>query len=95
MADITITQKHALPHDKAKAAAQQIADKMAQRYDMQSKWSGDVLIFQRSGVSGTLAVHAAEARLEITLGFLFKAFAGTIEQEVGKNMRKLFGGDKA
>ena len=90
MADITITQKHALPHTKAKAAAQKIADKLAQQYDMQSEWDGDVLLFKRSGVSGKLAVHAAEAQLEITLGFLFKAFSGQIEEEVGKNMRRAF-----
>jgi putative polyhydroxyalkanoate system protein len=90
MADINITQKHALPHDKAKAAAQKIADKLAQKYDMESEWDGDVLLFKRSGVSGKLAIHEAEARLEITLGFLFKAFSGKIEEEVGRNMRRVF-----
>jgi putative polyhydroxyalkanoate system protein len=91
MADISITQKHQLPHTKAKAAAQKIADKLAQQYDMQSEWDGDVLLFKRSGVAGRLTVCETEAQLEITLGFLFKAFAGTIEEEVGKKMLKVFG----
>jgi putative polyhydroxyalkanoate system protein len=95
MADINITQKHALPHTKAKAAAQKIADKLAQQYDMESEWDGDVLMFKRSGVTGKLAVYEAEAQLEITLGFLFKAFSGKIEEEVGKNLRKVFDGGKA
>ncbi len=95
MADISITQKHKLPHKNAKAAAQKVADKMAEEYDMQSEWEGDVLIFKRNGVSGTLAVFENEAQLDITLSFLFKAFTGRIEEEVGKNMCKMFGSSKA
>ncbi|HCE08041.1 MAG TPA: polyhydroxyalkanoic acid system protein [Oxalobacteraceae bacterium] len=92
MADISITQKHKLSHKKAKAAAKKVADKMAEEYDLESAWEGDVLVFKRSGVSGTLEVHATEARLEITLGFLFKAFASKIEVQVHKNMQKIFAG---
>lgn len=92
MADISITQKHKLSHKKAKAAAQKIADKMAEEFDMTSAWDGDVLIFKRSGVSGTLSVRPAEAQLDIHLGFLLKAFAGKIEDEVAKNMKKVFSG---
>lgn len=92
MADISITQKHKLSHKKAKAAAKKVADQMAEEYDMESEWEGDVLIFKRSGVSGTLEVYATEARLEITLGFLFKAFTSRIEVQVLKNMEKVFTG---
>jgi putative polyhydroxyalkanoate system protein len=95
MADISITQKHALTHSKAKAAAQKIADKLAEHYDMQSTWNDDVLIFKRSGVSGTLMVLDREAQLDITLGFLFKAFSGKIEEEVSNTMRTVFGSDTA
>lgn len=91
MADISITQKHKLSHENARAAAQKIADKLAQEYDMQSEWDGDVLLFNRSGVAGRLIVCETEAQLEITLGFLFKAFSGKIEEEVGKKMLKVFG----
>ena len=90
MADISITQKHKLPLKKAKAAAQKIADKLAEEYDMRSQWEGDVLLFKRSGVSGSLEVTATEAQLDIKLGFLLMAFSGKIEEEVGKNMKKVF-----
>jgi putative polyhydroxyalkanoate system protein len=92
MADISITQKHKLSHKKAKAAANKVASQLAEEYEMESEWDGDVLSFKRSGVSGTLELLAAEARLEITLGFLFKAFATKIESQVHKNMQKVFGG---
>jgi len=92
MADISITQAHKLPHKKAKAAAQKVADQMAQEYDMTSEWDGDVLLFKRAGVSGTLALHANVAQLDINLGFLMKAFAPTIETRVAEKMKKVFSG---
>lgn len=91
MADISIMQKHKLSHKKAKAAAQKVADKMAEEYDMTSEWDGDALVFRRNGVSGTLTVYDKEAQLEISLGFLLKMFSARIEEEVARNMKKVFG----
>ncbi|HZW13247.1 MAG TPA: polyhydroxyalkanoic acid system family protein [Noviherbaspirillum sp.] len=91
MADISITQTHTLPHKKAKAAAQKVADQMAEEYDMASEWQGDVLVFKRSGVSGKLVVSEAHAQLDISLGLLLKAFAPTIEEKVTAKMKKVFG----
>ena len=91
MADIRITQAHKLPHKKAKAAAQKVADQIAEEYEMNAEWEGDVLKFKRSGVSGKLTVSDSEAHIEISLGFLFKAFAPTIEHKVAAKMEKVFG----
>ena len=90
MADISIIQAHKLPHKKAKAAAQKVADQMAEEYDMSAEWDGDVLKFKRSGVSGKLMVAEKEAHIEISFGFLFKAFAPTIEEKVAAKMKKVF-----
>jgi putative polyhydroxyalkanoate system protein len=57
---------------------------------MALEWEGDVLHFKRSGVSGTLLVLDCEATLEISLDFLFKALAPTIEQKVAAKMKKMF-----
>lgn len=90
MADISIIHKHKLSHKKAKAAAQKVADQLTEEYDMESEWEGDVLHFKRSGVSGTLELADHEARMEITLGFLMKAFSSTIAEKVEANMKKVF-----
>jgi putative polyhydroxyalkanoate system protein len=90
MADIRITQAHKLSHKKAKAAAQKVADQMAEEYDMVSQWDGDVLLFKRSGVSGSLTLSDAEAHLEIRLGLLLMAFAPTIKEKVSAKMKKVF-----
>lgn len=90
MADISIRQAHKLPHSKAKAAAQKVADQLAAEYDMTSEWNGDILRFKRSGVSGSLKISEKDATLEISLGFLLKAFAPTIEEKVTAKMKKVF-----
>ncbi|NEX61170.1 polyhydroxyalkanoic acid system family protein [Noviherbaspirillum galbum] len=90
MADISIKQKHKLSQKKAKDAAQQVADQMAEEYEMTSDWDGDVLYFRRSGVSGSLTLGEQVAHLEISLGFLLKAFAPTIEEKVTSKMKKVF-----
>ena len=92
MADISITQAHKLSLKKARAAAQKVADKMAEEYDISSEWEGDVLSFRRSGLNGTLAVSAGAAQLDLTLGFMLKAFASSIEEKVALNMQKVFSG---
>lgn len=92
MPDISISQTHKLSQKKARAAAQKVADQLAEEYDLATQWEGNVLSSKRSGVSGTLALHDKSAQLDITLGFLLKAFAPKISAQVEKNMKKVFGG---
>ena len=73
-------------------AAQKVAEEMAEEHDMQIEWDGDVLKFKRSGVSGTLTVLPKEAHMEVTLGFMLKMFSSTIEEQISKNMKKVFSG---
>ena len=93
MADITIVQQHALSMDDARAAAQKVADQMQADYEMAWEWQGDVLAFKRIGFSGTLALAEGEATLELSLGIMLRSFAKKIEEQVTKNMAKVFGMD--
>ena len=90
MADITIRHAHELSAEKARAAAEKVADEMATEFDMAIQWEGDVLSFKRSGVSGTLTLLDREALLDIMLGFMLKPFAAKIEDKVSGNMAKVF-----
>ena len=93
MGDITIVQQHVLSMDDARSAAQKVADQMQTDYEMSWEWQGDVLVFQRSGFSGTLALAEGEATLELSLGIMLRGFAKKIEEQVTKNMAKVFGMD--
>ncbi|MBG6222641.1 MULTISPECIES: polyhydroxyalkanoic acid system family protein [unclassified Janthinobacterium] len=90
MADINIVQQHKLTALKAREAAQQVADKLAQEYDLACAWDGDVLRFERSGVDGSLTLEKDLAQLQIKLGFMLSAFASTIEGKIAEKMRQVF-----
>lgn len=90
MADISIVQEHSLAPHQARAAAQQVADKIACEYDLACTWRGDVLHFERSGVQGSLTLGAQQAELVIKLGFLMGGFAPMIEARVAEKMKRVF-----
>jgi putative polyhydroxyalkanoate system protein len=89
--DISIRQPHQLSEKSAKAAAQKMADRMVAEYDISARWNGNRLNFERSSLSGTLMLHENEVRLEVTLGFLFKAFSAKLEEKMVQQMQKVFG----
>ena len=90
MADIEIIQPHTMTPDAARAAAQQVADKVAADFGMECRWDGPVLRFERSGVDGTLVVGETDARLEVTLGLMMKAFAPMVQDKLARKMQKVF-----
>lgn len=90
MADISIVQAHSLTPERARAAAQEVADKIGREYGLACKWDGDVLRFERSGVHGALTLGARQAAMEINLGFLMGAFAPSIRAKVAEKMQKVF-----
>ena len=90
MAEINIVQAHHLAPEQARAAAQQVADKLAEQFELACRWEGDVLRFERSGVNGALTLHPNQAQLQIALGFPISLMAGQVEAKVSEKMRKLF-----
>ena len=94
MSDIKLVRFHSLPLAKAKALAQKAADALAAEYDLTSEWRGNTLRFHRSGVDGQMHVTDSEIRLDVTLGFLLKAFKTKIAGHIERNLEELLAGDK-
>lgn len=94
MADISYSVEHSLSHEAAKQAAQKVADDLSQEYGLNCVWSGDVLNFERSGVKGSLTVEESAAHIQIKLGMMLSVFSGKIEDQVTRNMRKVFTGQE-
>lgn len=90
MADINIVQEHQLAPEQARAAAQQVADKLAEQFELACRWDGDVLRFERSGVNGALTLRPNQAQLQIALGFPISMMASMVEAKVTEKMRKVF-----
>ena len=91
MADILIIRTHGLSLKQAKAAAQEVADELAEDYEVESEWQGNTLNFWRTGVDGCLKVSAKQMTIEVKLGFLLAAFKSTFEQNINKRLDKLLG----
>ena len=91
MADIHIRRAHSMQLKKARAATEDFAKRLNEKFDLQSEWDGDTLHFERSGVSGALALTKDSVTIDLTLGFLLSAFAGKMEGHIKDNLDQLFG----
>jgi putative polyhydroxyalkanoate system protein len=89
MPDIRMIKYHQLSLADARALVQKAADDLAAEYDLSSRWSGDTLHFRRSGVEGAMHVTASEIDLEVTLGFLLKAFKAKFVETIEHNFDNL------
>jgi putative polyhydroxyalkanoate system protein len=82
MATIHIRREHALPHEKVMHAVQMLADRLAEKIDVDYDWEGDCLNFRRSGASGHVSVGADAVEVDIKLSMLLSPLKGTIEKTV-------------
>lgn len=90
MADIDIRRTHNLGRQAARAAADRMAEHLGRKFDLKGDWDGDVLRFERPGVTGALTVGPKDLHLSVALGFLLKAMKGSIEQAIRHELDALF-----
>ena len=90
MSDIIIRRKHNKTHSQARAVAEHMVGELKKELDLSYAWEGDVLRFQRLGVSGELALEAQEIVLCIRLGLLLSALKPTVELEINAFFDKAF-----
>jgi putative polyhydroxyalkanoate system protein len=90
MADIEIHRVHGLGLKAARTAAERMAEHLGRKFDLKGAWEGNVLRFERPGVSGSLAVTAEDLRLSVALGFLLKAMKGSIEKSIEHELDSIF-----
>jgi putative polyhydroxyalkanoate system protein len=93
MAHIDITHAHGLPAADARRAVEDIAGKLADRFDVSHRWQGQALLFERPGVNGRITLAASEVQVQAELGFLLSALKGPIEQEIRRYLDEKFGRD--
>ena len=56
MSKIVVERQHTLGREGARVKAQQLAERLAQQYDVSYRWSGDTLEFRRTGAQGSIDV---------------------------------------
>lgn len=90
MSGIDIRHAHTLSMDQARAAVDQVANSLSQRFDVACEWRGDALHFSRPGVDGRIALEPSQLHVTASLGFLFSALRGPIEAEVRRVLAERF-----
>ncbi|AZE81809.1 hypothetical protein C4J98_0366 [Pseudomonas orientalis] len=88
MARITVEREHSLGKAAARAKADTLAQKLKDKYGVESSWSGDTLNLKRSGVKGTVEVFDDALRIDVELGLLMSAMSGTLKSEIEKALDK-------
>lgn len=91
MSRIDIRHPHALPPERARQAVQEVADKLAERFQIACRWDADTLQFKGSGVDGLIELMPQQLRVTAQLGFLMSAFKGPIETEIRRVLDERFG----
>jgi putative polyhydroxyalkanoate system protein len=90
MADIDLHRVHNLGMKAARTAADRMAEHLGKKFGLTGEWDGNVLSFERPGVTGTLAITDKDLRLSVSLGFLLKAMKSSIEAAVVHELDSLF-----
>lgn len=90
MSEIDIRRKHALDTAKAKKKVRNVADHLAEKFDLECDWSGDTLNFRRSGVDGHIKVNAKSIHVFAKLGFFLSALKTPIENEIERYLDQEF-----
>ncbi|MFO1385988.1 MAG: polyhydroxyalkanoic acid system family protein [Chitinivorax sp.] len=91
MSHIRIERSHNKPHEEARKLAERVAQEMADEFGFSSRWEGDVLHFDRSGVEGKLSVETDKVKISAKLSFLLLALKPKIESEIHKFLDENFG----
>jgi len=94
MADIRISRNHELGLQEAMVAADKMAQKLGEKFDLNGDWSGNRLNFHRPGVTGYLLVSEASVEMEVSLGFMLKMMRGPIENAVHEQLDQVLAKSK-
>src|SRR5215510_4711256 len=79
---IAVARRHTLGLARAKRLAESMARRLQDEYGGAYAWEADELHFERTGVSGRVAVTKDRVSIRIELAFLLKPLQSTIEHEV-------------
>lgn len=82
MSKIHIQRRHNLGKAEARTMVEGIARQMKSKLQIEYRWSGDQLQFDRPGAKGTIDVEESLVTVDIELGLMLTAFKGMVEDQV-------------
>ena len=94
MSTIDIRRTHTLPREEARKRAEELAQAMQQRFELEWHWEGDRIVFESKrgaakGTRGSVDVSAGEVRVQIDLPLLLRVMKSTVEAKVQEKLAKV------
>jgi putative polyhydroxyalkanoate system protein len=86
MAEIHIKRPHHLGREDAHAEVEKLARSLQSELQATYRWSGDRLLFERSGASGSIAVGDDYLEIDVKLSLLLTPLKGKIEESIRKKL---------
>lgn len=90
MSQIDIRRRHSRNPKEARAAVERVAEHIAEKFDVEYGWNGQVLDFSRSGVDGHIALEDGEIHVYARLGLFLGMLKGPIESEIHRFLDEEF-----
>lgn len=82
MANIDIAARHAMSLEDAQHAANELAEDLSEKFEIDYGWEGDFIHFERPGADGSIEINAEIIHIQARLGLLFSFMKGKIEEEI-------------
>ena len=95
MSELVIRRTHGMSQKQARAAAEHIAQELAEEFKLSYEWEGSTLNFHRSGISGTMKLERKTLEIRATVGFFLLPLKSRIEGEFHRFCDENFGAESA
>lgn len=76
--------------EDAQDAADQLAQQLAKKFDIDYGWDDDTIFFERTGVDGSIKVDGQQIHIVAELGFLLSMFKDRFESEIRRYLKEHF-----
>ncbi len=86
MARIHIERRHELGLDKAHEEVQKLAESLKTELQAAYRWSGNQLLFERTGASGTITLTPGMIELDVKLSLMLSPMKAKIEDSIRKKL---------
>lgn len=90
MSDIDIRKTHDFDLEGAQQVADDLARDLAEKFDVDYGWDGDLLLFERTGVHGEIRVDEECVHVKARLGFFLSYIKPAVEREIRRYLDEHF-----
>ena len=94
MSRIHLRRSHELTAKAARERVNRMAEALAQKFDAECSWQGEVLSIEHPNVNGTVTIDKDEIVVEATLGFLLALFRDRVDEELVRILDEEFPDDQ-